>query len=118
MSSKFIKIHIPHGDESAIGSGKADLLEAIIKTGSISAAGRLMGMSYRRAWDLVDTMNRCFSQPIVTTVTGGSSGGGAMVTEFGMEVLRRYRDIELRINQNFAGELQQISGMLAPLPTL
>lgn len=113
MSSKFIKIHIPLGDESAIGPGKADLLEAIIQTGSISAAGRQMRMSYRRAWDLVDTMNRCFAQPLVATATGGSHGGGASVSEFGMEVLQRYRAIESRVNQSFSDELQQMAAMLA-----
>jgi molybdate transport system regulatory protein len=78
----------------AIGPGKADLLEAIRETGSISAAGRQMGMSYRRAWLLVDTMNGCFTSPLVETSKGGAAGGKAILTATGTEVLRRYRRIE------------------------
>lgn len=61
-------------DEIAFGPGKADLLDAIQATGSISAAGKQLGMSYRRAWMLVDSMNRCFQQPLVQTATGGTQG--------------------------------------------
>jgi molybdate transport system regulatory protein len=114
MSSKFLKIHIPYGDESAIGSGKADLLEAIGRTGSISAAARDMGMSYRRAWDLVDTMNHSFMQPLVETATGGSHGGGAKVTDFGLEVLRRYRQLEAKANAAVMPELEALSALLRP----
>lgn len=112
MSAKFIKIHIPLGEVSAIGPGKADLLEAIIQTGSISAAGRQMGMSYRRSWDLVDTMNRSFIEPLVVTVTGGSGGGGAQVTEFGREVLHRYREIEAKADAMLQTELAGLSRLL------
>lgn len=115
MSTKFLKIHIPHGDESAIGSGKADLLEAIQRAGSISAAAREMGMSYRRAWDLVDTMNRSFVQPLVETATGGSHGGGAQVTEFGLEVLRRYRELETKANASVCAEIEGLASLLRPL---
>lgn len=112
MATKFIKIHIPLGEESAIGPGKADLLEAIIQTGSISAAGRQMGMSYRRSWDLVDTMNRSFVEPLVVTVTGGSGGGGAQVTEFGREVLRQYREVETKASVMLETELAGLSRLL------
>lgn len=78
----------------AIGPGKADLLEAITATGSLSAAAREIGMSYRRAWLLLDAMNRSFRRPLVNTATGGKGGGGAQITEFGQEVLRRYRSME------------------------
>ena len=114
MSSKFLKIHIPYGSESAIGSGKADLLEAIQRAGSISAAARDMGMSYRRAWDLVDTMNRCFLQPLVETATGGSHGGGAQVTAFGLEVLDRYRELELKANAAVTSEVEALAALLRP----
>jgi molybdate transport system regulatory protein len=117
MSSKFLKIRIPYGDESAIGPGKADLLEAIQRTGSISAAARDMGMSYRRAWDLVDTMNRCFVQPLVVTATGGSHGGGAQVTEFGFEVLRRYRELVAKASASVTKEIDQLAAMLRPSGT-
>ena len=88
------RIRVVFGDAFAIGPGKADLLQAISETGSISAAARDMAMSYRRAWLLIDTMNRCFREPVVDTATGGKGGGGAQITRFGEEVLRRYRDME------------------------
>jgi len=78
----------------AIGPGKADLLEAIRATGSISAAGRRLGMSYRRAWLLVDELNRHLGAPVVDAQTGGAKGGGAQLTETGDEVLTRYRRME------------------------
>src|SRR5947207_1544961 len=85
------KIRILIGAVVAIGPGRADLLGAIARTGSISAAAREMKMSYRRAWLLVDAMNVAFRRPLVETLTGGRSGGGARVTELGAEVLHRYR---------------------------
>ena len=81
--------------EIAIGPGKADILEAIEETGSIAAAGRSMGMSYKRAWHLVETMNRCFKRPLVEASKGGRAGGGARLTELGHEVLARYRRMEM-----------------------
>lgn len=113
MSAKNIKIHIPYGKVSAIGPGKADLLEAIQRSGSISAAARQMGMSYKRAWDLVDTMNKCFREPLVTTAAGGSYGGGAHVTEFGQNILKHYRAIEIKANASIAAELQVLTKLLA-----
>ena len=85
------------GDEVAFGPGKADLLDAIHETGSISSAGKKMGMSYRRAWLLADTMNRCFQQPLIDTAKGGSHGGGTKLTEFGKEVLQQYRAAQSEI---------------------
>jgi molybdate transport system regulatory protein len=78
----------------AIGPGKADLLEGIKETGSIAGAGRSMGMSYKRAWYLIETMNRCFKSPLVEASKGGRAGGGARLTELGHEVLARYRRME------------------------
>lgn len=80
----------------AIGPGKIRLLELIDRQGSISAAGRAMGMSYRRAWLLVDSLNKRFKKPLVTTERGGGQGGGAVLTPFGHEVIRHYRDIETK----------------------
>src|SRR5690606_30778690 len=82
------------GEEIAMGPGKADLLEAIEREGSISAAGRAMGMSYRRTWMLVDTMNRCWDMPLVETAMGGKQGGGARVTELGRSILQQYRALQ------------------------
>ncbi|WP_323813191.1 winged helix-turn-helix domain-containing protein [Cellvibrio sp. NN19] len=81
-------------DEIAFGPGKAELLVAIQTTGSISAAGKHLGMSYRRAWLLVDAMNRCFQQPLVETATGGNHGGGTQLTALGMDVLERYQQLQ------------------------
>lgn len=97
-----------------MGPGKADLLEAIARAGSISGAARDMGMSYKRAWDLVETMNRCFKQQLVSTATGGSHGGGAHVTDFGHDVLRRYREMECKANESVTQELRELMDMLTP----
>ena len=86
------------GDEIAIGPGKADLLDAIKAHGSISAAGRAMDMSYRRAWLLVDTMNRCWKEPLVATAPSVAHGGGARLTEFGERLLAHYRGLQARLD--------------------
>ncbi|GEM71857.1 winged helix-turn-helix domain-containing protein [Sphingomonas melonis] len=90
----WLKIQIACGDALAMGPGKADLLEAIIEHGSISAAGRALGMSYRRAWLLVDEMNRCFDPVVVETIKGGGRERGARVSPTGLAVLEAYRDME------------------------
>ncbi|WP_294212753.1 winged helix-turn-helix domain-containing protein [uncultured Sphingomonas sp.] len=90
----WLKIQIACGDALAMGPGKADLLEAIIEHGSISAAGRALGMSYRRAWLLVDEMNRCFDPAVVETIKGGGRERGARVSPTGLAVLEAYRDME------------------------
>jgi molybdate transport system regulatory protein len=97
----------------AMGPGKADLLRAIEETGSISAAARSLGMSYRRAWLLVDTMNQCFKSPVVETLTGGQRGGGARVSELGHEVLRRYLEMEAKAAASVQKELAQFSRLMA-----
>ncbi|MBP1772823.1 MAG: LysR family transcriptional regulator [Holophagaceae bacterium] len=89
-----LRLRIRIQGEIAMGPGKAALLEAIQQTGSISAAARQLTMSYSRAWQLVDTMNRCFRAPLVQTLRGGSSRGGAEVTPAGQEALRQYRRLE------------------------
>ena len=77
-----------------IGPGKIQLLETIHRSGSISAAGRAMDMSYKRAWDLVDEINRVCRQAAVERQTGGKNGGGAVLTPFGLSLVARYRKIE------------------------
>jgi molybdate transport system regulatory protein len=96
----------------AMGPGKADLLDAIDQTGSISAAARAMGMSYRRAWLLVETMNQCFKSPLVETATGGEHGGGALVTELGQEVVRRYRAMETKAAASVAREMGDFAALM------
>lgn len=89
-----LKAQIFCGEEPAMGPGKADLLEAIDREGSISGAGRALGMSYRRTWLLVDSMNRCWAERLVETTPGGGQGKGARVTDFGHRVLAAYRSLE------------------------
>ena len=98
----------------AIGPGKADLLAAIAASGSISAAARGMGMSYKRAWLLVDTMNRCFRAPLVESAKGGSAGGGAHLTVLGAEVLRRFRSMEKRAMRGATADLTALKRALRP----
>jgi molybdate transport system regulatory protein len=93
------------GDAIAVGPGKADLLEGIRDMGSIAAAGRRMGMSYKRAWLLVDTMNSCFSKPLVEAVKGGKLGGGARLTPLGEDVLARYRRMQAATGRAIAGDM-------------
>lgn len=89
-----------------MGPGKADLLAGIAATGSIMAAGRAMAMSYRRAWLLVDEMNRMFKQPVVRASKGGKGGGGgAELTPFGRELLARYRSMERKTARAIAADL-------------
>ena len=89
-----IKAQFLVAGEIALGPGKAELLEWLDRTGSISAAAKGMGLSYRRAWLLVDTMNRAFASPLVATSHGGSHGGGANLTDTGRAALAAYRELE------------------------
>ncbi len=114
MSAVDIKLRFAYHDGvSAFGPGKADLLDAIIEKGSISAAAKIMGMSYKRAWDLVNTMNTSFKQPLVITATGGNHGGGAQVTEFGRDVLQRYRQIQQQAMASVEQEALTFSELLS-----
>jgi len=94
MGDVRLTVRVDFGADRALGPGKVRLLEAIAKTGSISQAGRALDMSYRRAWLLVDDMNRCFREPVVATKPGGAQGGGAALTPFGLELIEKYRSIE------------------------
>lgn len=107
------RLRILLGEAIAIGPGKADLLETIDDRGSISAAARAMGMSYRRAWLLVDTMNRSFKAPLVDTAAGGRGGGGAVLTDTGREVLSRYRAMEGKAGDVLAQDLASFRRLLA-----
>ncbi len=99
---------------TAIGPGKADLLQGIDETGSIAAAGRRMGMSYKRAWYLIDTMNQYFSEPLVASTKGGKSGGGAVLTETGKTVLAAYREAEREASSAAEAALAKLVSLAAP----
>jgi molybdate transport system regulatory protein len=109
-------VRILLNDVIAIGPGKANLLEEIAARGSISAAARAMGMSYRRAWDLVATMNASFLRPVVDTATGGAHGGGARLTPFGEDVLQRFRAMEEKARRSIARDVAAFGGLLRRRP--
>ena len=101
-----VRLRLVLGNGHALGPGKADLLEAIAASGSISAAGRAMRMSYKRAWQLVDDLNRSFKAALVETSKGGGQGGGARLTPAGDTVLAAYRALERKANLAGAAELR------------
>lgn len=107
------RLRIYRDDLIAIGPGKVALLEAIARTGSISAAARELGMSYRRAWLLVDETNRSLKSPAVLAAAGGAQGGGTALTPVGEEVVRRYRAIEKTAYTAAARQIQALSDLLA-----
>src|SRR4051812_15176589 len=95
-----------------VGPGKIRLLEEIARTGSIAAAGRSMAMSYRRAWLLVDTLNRIFGRPVVESVPGGRGGGGAVLTPLGQRLVAGYREIEQAATEAAAAALAALEAEL------
>ena len=112
-----LKAQLYCGDELAMGPGKADLLEAIDRRGSISAAARAMGLSYRRSWMMVDSMNRCWRDRLVETTAGGGQARGARLTETGRAVLAAYRALEQRLAASAAREtLSGLEAMLRSAP--
>lgn len=109
-----LHLRIDFGGERSIGPGKVRLLELINETGSISAAGRALAMSYRQAWLLVDEMNQMFREPVVTAQTGGGGGGGTSVTETGNDIVRLYREMERRASGAASSEIRLLARLLAP----
>jgi molybdate transport system regulatory protein len=93
----------------AMGPGRAALLAHIARTGSITSAARAMGMSYRRAWQLVEAMNKSFAEPVVVTEVGGKRGGGAVVTALGKRVVTLYRAMENKASSAIAADLRRFS---------
>ncbi|WP_293778562.1 LysR family transcriptional regulator [uncultured Oxalicibacterium sp.] len=107
------RVRILMGEMTAMGPGRADLIDAIARTGSISAAGRELSMSYRRAWLLIESTNAAFTEPLVVTATGGAGGGGAIVTDFGRSVVERYRDMERKAAEAIANDFALFSKLLS-----
>ncbi|QDF96507.1 LysR family transcriptional regulator [Azoarcus sp. DD4] len=106
------RVRVLLGESVAIGPGKADVLEGIRDTGSIAAAGRRLGMGYKRVWLLVESMNRCFSGPLVEASKGGARGGGARLTDLGEEVLQRYRRMQALAEAAIADEVAALQESL------
>jgi molybdate transport system regulatory protein len=111
-----LRIRIAFGERGMIGPGKAELLERIGRCGSIAAAGREMGMSYKRAWELVGTLNAMFRAPLVQRTRGGPGGGGAVLTDAGREVLDLYRAFEREAAAAGAARLDALRARLNDIP--
>ena len=111
-AAAILRVRIVFGPEAMLGPGKADLLALIGETGSIAAAGRRMGMSYKRAWMLVETMNAVFREPLVESVRVGTRGGGAHLTDMGETVLSHYRNVEKHAREAAASELDALRAMV------
>lgn len=94
---------------AAMGPGKAELIERIAETGSISAAGRAMGMSYRRAWQLVEALNADYREPVVVTAVGGERGGGSRVTPYGKRLVAQFRAMEEKASAAIAADVPRFS---------
>ena len=110
------RLRVLLGSATAMGPGKADLLEAIDAAGSITRAAQRMGMSYRRAWLLVEAMNACFRGPLVETARGGRRGGGARLTALGHDVLERYRHMEAKAAKSLEPDMARFRKLLASSP--
>ncbi len=108
-----LELRISLDPETFLGPGKAALLQAIDETGSIAAAGRRLGMSYKRAWYLIDSMNAYFSEPVVLSTKGGNSRGGARLTATGRKVLEYYRRMEKKTRAAIAGDLAKLAALAA-----
>jgi molybdate transport system regulatory protein len=107
------RIRVRHKEAIALGPGKVDLLEAIEKVGTLAEAARSLGMSYMRAWHLLQTMNACFKEPLVHTSRGGAERGGAHLTETGKAVLAAYRRMEAESLKALEPAWQELRGYLA-----
>ena len=111
-----LRIRIVFGDDEMIGPGKAELLERVDRCGSIAAAGREMRMSYKRAWQLIGTLNAMFREPLVESTRGGTGGGGAVLTGAGRTVLDLYRAFEVDAAEAGAARLEEIRSLLRDIP--
>ena len=108
MAVARLTLRVDLDGDRAIGPGKIRLLEAIRDTGSITKAGMMLGMSYRRAWLLVDDMNNCFREPVIAARAGGNHGGGAALTSFGRRLIDQYRAIEAEAYSATASRLGEL----------
>jgi len=111
-----LRIRIVFAEAEMIGPGKAELLERIARLGSIAAAGREMGMSYKRAWQLIGTLNAMFKEPLVESTRGGPGGGGAALTPEGARILSLYRTFETAAAKAGKPQLDALQSMLRDIP--
>ena len=107
------RLRISFGTDIALGPGKAELLELLDRTGSITQAARGMGMSYMRAWTLIGTMNRCFKKPLVVAVRGGTKGGGgSTLTETGHQALALYQEMSIKCLKTIQSDWTKLQKLL------
>ena len=114
MTRPLIRFRVDFGDHASIGPGKIDLLEAIDTCGSLTKAARNRGLSYRRAWLLIDSLKQCFREPVTRASTGGKGGGGVVLTDFGRLMVDRYRSLEREIAGLAERHLQMLSVAVVP----
>ena len=103
-----VRLHIHLQGEHSLGPGKIQLLESVREHGSISAAARAMKMAYRHAWEMIDDLNQAFGRPVLSTASGGRDGGGAELTRFGEELVRRFRAMEAATQRAIAKDLRAL----------
>ena len=107
-----LRMRVTRGDAIAVGPGKVELLEALQRTHSINGAAKALGMSYRRAWLLIDELNAALREPAVRSITGGAHGGGSELTDAGIELIRLYRAIEAHARQACHAEIDALLALL------
>jgi molybdate transport system regulatory protein len=112
MAHAAIRLRVDFGPQLAVGPGKIALLEAIRSAGSLSQAARELGMSYRRAWLLLDSLNGAFVAPVARSSKGGRHGGGSQLTPLGEQLIRTYRSFETAAQQRARRDFQRLAGQL------
>lgn len=112
VKTQSLGIRLLLGNAASLGPGKIELINAIEKSGSISGAAKLMKMSYRRAWNLVDSINHDFNTEIIVTSSGGKGGGGAVVTDIGLDIIARYQKIEAKALNSVSEDLEEFGRYL------
>jgi len=110
-----LRIRLHFGPDALVGPGRTELLERIARTGSIAAAAREMGMSYKRAWTLIESLNAMFQEPVVTSARGGPGVGGAALTPTGQRVIDLYRGLESAAAQAAAPQIQALCDLMADI---
>lgn len=108
-----LSLRVEIDPDGRIGPGKIALLERVGEVGSIAAAGRSLGMSYKRAWALIDDMNQCFGHPVIATQMGGRAGGGSALTPFGHDLVAHYRAIEAKAHKAAAPHLEALQAVVS-----
>lgn len=112
-----LTIRLDFDEERRLGPGKVALLEAVEASGSITGAAKVLGMSYRRAWMLLEATNALFTSPVTEAAHGGRHGGGASLTSFGREVVRRYRAVEMALLRGTRSDVRFLERHLQPRPS-